>query len=101
MSKPYKQIRLVQTCWACPEQYDAYLGNKLVGYLRLRHGFFSVRAITGPDDTDPVSGDTVYTAAPRGDGIFESDERKKYLRKAKKRIYKHLISIDFFQDLDA
>lgn len=30
-------IHLVKTCEACPEQYDAYLGEKRVGYLRLRH----------------------------------------------------------------
>lgn len=100
MSKPYKDIRLVLTCGACPEQYDAFLGEKLVGYLRLRHGFFSVRTIISPDDDNPVLGDTVYSAAPKGDGVFESDERKKYLRKAKKRIYKRLIEIGLVEDPD-
>jgi plasmid stability protein len=31
-------VRLVRTCFACPEQYDAFIGEEKVGYLRLRHG---------------------------------------------------------------
>jgi hypothetical protein len=31
-------IELRQTCEACPEQYDAYLGDNRIGYLRLRYG---------------------------------------------------------------
>lgn len=66
-------IRLRQTCGACPEQYDAYEGDEKVGYLRLRHGSFTVDC---PDHT----GTCVYQAAPRGDGIFEDEERDYYLR---------------------
>jgi len=66
-------IRLFRTCYACPEQYDAYDGDKQVGYLRLRHGCFTVEC---PD----VAGTMVYSAGPRGDGIFEDDERDYYLR---------------------
>lgn len=61
-------IILVETCGACPEQYDAYYNGKEVGYLRLRYGYFSVRCPSS-------SGDIVYEAHPRGDGIFELDER--------------------------
>jgi hypothetical protein len=32
---------LEQTCIACPEQYDVYLDNSYVGYLRLRYGRFT------------------------------------------------------------
>lgn len=67
--------KLVCTCSACPEQYDVYDGDKKVGYLRLRHGYFRADA--------PVCGyDTVYESQPKGDGVFEDDERIPELRKA-------------------
>ncbi len=66
-------IRLVETCFACPEQYDAYDGDQQVGYLRLRHGTFTVEC---PD----VHGELVYRASPEGDGRFGNDERDYYLR---------------------
>ena len=61
-------VRLVRTCSACPEQYDAFIGEEKVGYLRLRHGHFRVEC---PD----VWGEMVYEASPSGDGIFDDDER--------------------------
>ena len=66
-------IRLKQTCGGCPEQYDAFDGDKQVGYLRLRHGGFTVQC---PD----VNGEYVYDASPSGDGIFDSEERYYYLK---------------------
>ena len=66
---------LVMTCGACPEQYDVFFEDVQVGYLRLRHGYFTARC---PDS----SGDLVYEAEPHGDGIFEYDEREGYLEKA-------------------
>lgn len=63
------------TCHACPEQYDVYFGKFQIGYLRLRGGNFSA---TYPD----VGGKTVFYAHPTGDGIFEDDERMKYLNLA-------------------
>lgn len=72
-------IRLVQTCGACPEQYDAFIGDRQVGYLRLRHGFFRV-------DYPEHGGKVIYQAHPMGDGIFESEEREFYLEAAKQAI---------------
>lgn len=66
---------LVRTSTACPEQYDVYVGIQKVGYLRLRHGHFTAQ-LDGPD------GEQVYTASPEGDGIFEHQERDRYLREA-------------------
>jgi hypothetical protein len=68
-------IKLVRTCCACPEQYDAYdtETGKQVGYLRLRHGCFTV---ISPD----VDGEEIYSAATYGDGMFEPDERDYFLR---------------------
>ena len=69
-------IRLVLTCGACPEQYDATdQQGRQVGYLRLRHGGFSV-------ECPGCRGDLVYTAEPRGDGEFYDDEREQHLRAA-------------------
>lgn len=66
-------VTLKRTCWACPEQYDAFIGSEPVGYLRLRHGRFTVRY---PD----VDGELIYSADPEGDGIFEDFERDYFLR---------------------
>jgi len=78
------KIRLVETCGACPEQYDAMLDGKCVGYLRLRWGWFTV--------TCPYVGGKVVYEKQTGDGLagmFEDDEqRKKQLKKAKKAIKK-------------
>jgi hypothetical protein len=69
-------LKLVLTCFACPEQYDAFDGRgKLVGYLRLRHGRFTV-------DVPHCGGETIYSAAPNGDGMFDDDERMYYLLEA-------------------
>lgn len=74
--------RLEKTCGACPEQYDVWLNDDCIGYLRLRHGFFYA------DYVFRGANKTVYQAYPRGDGIFEYDEREKYLRKAVKKLKK-------------
>jgi len=67
---------LVQTCGACPEQYDVYKDGEQVGYLRLRHGYFYAQyPYTG--------GETVFeTSQCNGDGIFEEEERDYFLTKA-------------------
>lgn len=70
------EIELVLTCSACPEQYDATFHGRPVGYLRLRHGEFTVAC---PD----VDGQVVFEAKPRGDGSFNDDEREDHLRRAK------------------
>lgn len=71
-------LTLVKTCGACPEQYDVFRGEELVGYLRLRHGHFRA---------DCPYGNTVYeTSAMSGDGEFCDDEREFFLSEAKKAI---------------
>lgn len=76
-------IVLKLTSRACPEQYDAYLGDRQVGYLRLRHGYFRVEY---PD----VGGEEIYSADPKGDGSFWEDERDYYLRFAVDAIQRRL-----------
>lgn len=70
---------LIQTCGACPEQYDVFQDGRLIGYLRLRHGHF--RAHYGS-----IWGPVVYEAQTRGDGAFEPDEREFHLEQAKTAI---------------
>lgn len=75
---------LVLTCVACPEQYDVFDSKGTqVGYLRLRHGSFTVSC---PD----YNGELVYQAYPKGDGIFEDDERIEHLTQAILAIQKHI-----------
>ncbi len=76
-------ITLALTCSAYPEQYDALLDGRQVGYLRLRHGIFSVRY---PD----VDGETIFEARPRGDGAFLDDERESFLNTAISNIEERL-----------
>ena len=68
-------IEYERTCYACPEQYDAFYNGEQVGYLRLRHGHFTVVC---PD----CGGELVYEANPAGDGIFDLEERDRYLTAA-------------------
>ncbi len=78
--------RLKQTCGACPEQYDVYddLGQQ-VAYFRLRHGGFRV-------DVPDCGGETIYTANPKGDGIFDREERVHYLTKAVLAVQEYYIN---------
>ena len=83
-----KDIRLVSTCNACPEQYDAYLGAELVGFLRLRWGAFTV---TCPDP----GGIQVYHREMGNSfqGLFHNTkQRKKELKKARNSIAKWIIN---------
>jgi hypothetical protein len=81
----YADIVLVQTCGACPEQYDAFIGDRQVGYLRLRWGEFRV-------DYPDCGGETIYQAAI-GDwlqGAFDEQQWSHYLEAAKAAIRQRL-----------
>lgn len=82
-----KGVKLVRTCIACPQQYDAFIGNTQVGYLRLRHGRFTVES---PD----VGGKLVYSGYPKGDGIFMKDEEAFFLNEAVNSILAHLDNLN-------
>lgn len=73
---------LIQTCGACPEQYDVTFNGKQLGYLRLRWGYFTVSY------TD-CGGEIVYDAN-YGDewcGTFYNDEdRENSLHRAVKAL---------------
>lgn len=58
----------------CPESYDAYDERGVrVARLRLRHGAFRAEL---------EDGTVVFRSRPRGDGMFEADERMPQLRAA-------------------
>lgn len=78
---------LLMTCCACPEQYDVFLEGTQIGYLRLRHGSFTV---SYPD----VGGELVYQSYPKGDGVFYNDEREHYLIHAIEALLQYKNSLD-------
>lgn len=90
-----KGLELHLTCQACPEQYEVFLeGTKVqAGYLRLRHGSFRV-------DYPDCGGETIYEASPKGDGIFENDERAFFLSEALQAITKKLNSVPNPEECD-
>lgn len=87
-------IVLKQTCGACPEQYDAMYHGVQVGYLRLRHGEFSVSCPDSRWACGEIPAETVMYANPNGDGEFYDDEREHYLNEAKVNIVKWLTKDD-------
>ena len=71
-----EDLSLIETSFACPEQYDVLASNgSVVGYLRLRHGRFTAQ-LDGP------RGLLVFEGNPKGDGRFEDDERDAYIAQA-------------------
>jgi len=79
------RVVLIQTCGACPEQYDLKFDGVNIGYLRLRHGYFRAEYVP--------TGEIVYEAEPEGDGLFTSDEREGYLEAARNAILmRHFVS---------
>lgn len=83
----FRGYKFVQTCPACPEQYDVFdPDGKPAGYVRLRQGRLD-RRYPGPE------GETVYSAGI-GDGFtgcFEDDGRRDlYLARCARAIIKHV-----------
>ena len=67
-------LRFEKTCDACPEQYDVFDGDKLVGYVRLRGSWLSACC---PD----LWGEEVYATQigdSGWDGCFEDDAQRKF-----------------------
>lgn len=76
ISYTFDGLQFVETCFACPEQYDVFDENhKLVGYVRLRYGNLTCEY---PD----CGGELIYEHTfPTDDlkGSFEENERYNYL----------------------
>ena len=79
-------LKLIQTCHACPEQYDVFNEEGIqVGYLRLRWGHFYAQCYVSS-----FHHPTVYEADTIGDGLFDSSERTHHLNEACKCIIEEL-----------
>lgn len=61
-----KEFKIIQTCGACPEQYDVYKNNEYVALLHLRHGSFGCE----------YRGEWIYISHPNGDGIFHDEQER-------------------------
>lgn len=67
-----QKLRFKMIGSAFPEQYDVFLGDQRVAYLRLRHGRLRV-------DCPDVGGETVYeTTQLEGSGFFDTQEERDY-----------------------
>lgn len=75
---PPDNIILNRTTSSLPEQYDAFdLQHRLIGFLRIRHGVFTVEA---PD----IGGAVVYMAkVSECSCCFADNERIEFLAKAR------------------
>lgn len=69
-------LSFIRTCHACPEQYDVFYGDIRVGYVRFRHGNFTV------DCPDAFDENVLKIKVDSGSGIFSDEERTEYLQKA-------------------
>lgn len=65
-------FKLVKTCNCSPEQYDVFVGDMKVGYIRCRWGQVTVQCPS-------VGGEVVYQAITEGYGSFTNDERDIHL----------------------
>lgn len=77
-----KGLEFIKTCDACPEQYDVYLGEIKVGYVRLRFG--TLRA-----DFPDCGGATIYMEdiGDEWTGVFPSEVvRRNHLEKIADKI---------------
>lgn len=68
-----KDLLFEMTCSACPEQYEVYLNDRQVGYVRLRYG---VLRVDYPECLD----ETIYVKkiGEEYTGQFESNGQRDY-----------------------
>lgn len=66
-------FEFIETCGACPEQYDVFLEGKQVGYVRLRWGRLRC-------DYPDVGGETIYSYYWEDAwlGEFPNDEEREF-----------------------
>jgi hypothetical protein len=82
-------FKCVCSCQICPEQWDVYIDEHVVGYLRLRWGYFKAAF---PD----ASGEIIYeTSRILGDGCFDNGkERMREMKRAIKAIHKEVKKLE-------
>lgn len=85
------KIRLDCTCGACPEQYDMFIDDTQIGYIRYRWGYLACRPCNndGMIDWDK----TVFEWEHPDDGwsgIIPEDQRDTLLQRCKNAIAKYI-----------
>lgn len=89
------KIILEQTCFGCPEQYDVFNGEELIGYIRYRWG----RLKCNPVINGEYNFENILFSWESGnpyDGILPDDKREELLEKCKEAICKfHNIEINY------
>lgn len=78
MNDALELVRVVQTCWACPSQWDAWDADGQTYYMRYRSGVGTVEAVPTPTTTAESLNDARLVAKfEHGDrmaGFLELDE---------------------------
>lgn len=70
-----KKETIVQTCYACPSQWEARTTDDDSVYIRVRHGGFRLE----------ISGETFFSGHPDGvDGVMNTDDMIKYVNENNK-----------------
>jgi len=88
------EIKLRQTCSACPEQYWAYIGARVIGYIRLRFGHLTCEYL--PNGNPQLTDDDVMVLEHFWDGdeykgrFDNEEERQEWLNKCKEALLKQI-----------
>lgn len=94
------KIRLECTCSACPEQYNMFINDTQVGYIRYRWGYLACRPCNdGNIDWDK----TVFEWEHPNDGmsgIIPEDQRDTLLQQCKNVIAKYIWAGDETDDTE-
>lgn len=85
-----RHLTVDKTSLSCPEQYDVYYKDEVVGYLRLRHGVFKVEFVDKRGRFEEI-----YTAYPKGDGMFLEEEREEHIKKALEELDKYMTKVKY------
>lgn len=67
-----KNLLFKETCSACPEQYDVFYNDRMVGYVRLRWGHLTA-------EYPACDGETIFEYTFENDdlkGCFDSNEER-------------------------
>ncbi len=78
--------RVVQTCYGCPAQWDAWTTDGQYLYLRYRHGIGSVEGQAGPDPDTWQYGPHQTVTEWDDDTVLGEIERDDFLARAGLRL---------------
>ena len=88
------ELDMYLTCRCCPEQYDVYLGDKNIGYIRLRHGRLTCEYLLNGKLDDSTVLVLLKDFEDGYKGVFDTDdERSEYLDRCKQCL------VDYYNSL--